>query len=42
MSVAPDDPGTVAVLIRQLQSQESEEARYSDFMQRVERATDTR
>ena len=38
MSVAPDDPGTVEVLIRQFQSQDAEQARFSDFMQRVERA----
>ncbi|MGB7934878.1 MAG: HEAT repeat domain-containing protein, partial [Gammaproteobacteria bacterium] len=38
MSVAPDDPGTVEVLIRQFQSQDAEQTRFSDFMQRVERA----
>lgn len=38
MSAAPDDPGTVEVLIRQFRSPDAEEARYSDFMQRVERA----
>ena len=38
MSVAPDAPGTVAVLIRQFQSQDAEEARFSDFIQRVEQA----
>ncbi|MEA2093089.1 MAG: hypothetical protein U9P11_00825, partial [Pseudomonadota bacterium] len=38
MSVAPDDRGTVEVLIRLFQSQDAEEARYSEFMQRVERA----
>jgi HEAT repeat protein len=38
LSVAPDDPGTVEVLIRQFQSQDAEEARFSDFIQRVERA----
>jgi hypothetical protein len=38
MSVAPDEPETVEVLIRLFQSPEAEEARYSDFMQRVSRA----
>ena len=38
MSVAPDDPGTVEVLIRQFQSQDAEEVSFSDFIQRVERA----
>lgn len=38
ISVAPDDPGTVEVLIRLFQSRDAEEARYSDFMQRVGRA----
>ena len=38
MSVAPDDPGTVEVLIRQFQSEDAEEVRSSDFMQRVESA----
>ncbi len=38
ISVAPDDPGTVEVLIRLFQSQDAEEVRYTDFMQRVGRA----
>ena len=38
ISVAPDDPGTVEVLIQLFQSRDAEEARYSDFMQRVGRA----
>ena len=38
ISVAPDDPGTVEVLIRLFQSRDAEQARYSDFMQRVGRA----
>ena len=38
MEVAPDESGTVEVLIRQFQSQDAEEARFSDFIQRVERA----
>jgi HEAT repeat protein len=38
VAAAPDDPGTVEVLIRQFQSQDLEEVRFSDFMQRVESA----
>jgi HEAT repeat protein len=38
MTVAPDDPGTVTVLIRQFRSQDAEEVRFSDFIRRVERA----
>ena len=38
VAVAPGEPGTVEVLIRQFQSKEAEEARFSDFIQRVERA----
>jgi hypothetical protein len=38
LSVAPDDPETVEVLIRLFHSRDAEEARYSDFMQRVGRA----